>query len=202
MNSCAAKNEIHRVHTYVCTYIDTVVVGELTPVQSTTWSLGPTFKPNLKRRAGRYPCCRYIFHEIGVQTSRYLLHFRKTCLNLAHRTRDLKVAGSTDFLCQQSMSGYTSDGMEVDFQESLGWMLHGYMYMLQSWVEQKTLKREGLSTSLDTVSHHLNPGDGVYNYKAENFVFSPVSFLRSWRSHLFVWMYGDYATRSTWLRLA
>ena len=30
-----------------------------------------------------------------------------------------------------------------------------------------------------------NPGDGVY--KAENFVFSPVSSLRSWRSHLFVW---------------
>ena len=30
-----------------------------------------------------------------------------------------------------------------------------------------------------------NPGDGVY--KAENFVFSPVSPLRSWRSHLFVW---------------
>ena len=31
----------------------------------------------------------------------------------------------------------------------------------------------------------LNPGDWVY--KAENFVFSPVSHLRSWRSHLFVW---------------
>ena len=31
----------------------------------------------------------------------------------------------------------------------------------------------------------LNPGDGVY--KAENSVFSPVSSLRSWRSHLFVW---------------
>ena len=33
----------------------------------------------------------------------------------------------------------------------------------------------------------LNPGDGVY--KAENFVFSPVSSLdlRSWRSYLFVW---------------
>ena len=30
-----------------------------------------------------------------------------------------------------------------------------------------------------------NPGDGVY--KAENVVFSPVSSLRSWRSHLFVW---------------
>ena len=30
-----------------------------------------------------------------------------------------------------------------------------------------------------------NPGDGVY--KAENFVFSPVSSLRSWHSHLFVW---------------
>ena len=30
-----------------------------------------------------------------------------------------------------------------------------------------------------------NPGDGVY--KVENFVFSPVSSLRSWRSHLFVW---------------
>ena len=31
----------------------------------------------------------------------------------------------------------------------------------------------------------LNPGDGVYI--AENFVFSPVSSLRSWLSHLFVW---------------
>ena len=31
----------------------------------------------------------------------------------------------------------------------------------------------------------LNPGDGVY--KAENFVFSPVSSLRSWHSYLFVW---------------
>ena len=30
-----------------------------------------------------------------------------------------------------------------------------------------------------------NPGDGAY--KAGNFVFSPVSSLRSWRSHLFVW---------------
>ena len=30
----------------------------------------------------------------------------------------------------------------------------------------------------------LNPGDGVY--EAENFVFSPVPSLRSWRSHLFV----------------
>ena len=31
----------------------------------------------------------------------------------------------------------------------------------------------------------LNSGDGVY--KTENFIFSPVSSLRSWRSHLFVW---------------
>ena len=31
----------------------------------------------------------------------------------------------------------------------------------------------------------LNPGDGVY--KAENIAFSPVSSLRLWRSHLFVW---------------
>ena len=30
-----------------------------------------------------------------------------------------------------------------------------------------------------------NPGDGVY--KTENFVFSSVFSLRSWRSHLFVW---------------
>ena len=30
-----------------------------------------------------------------------------------------------------------------------------------------------------------NHGDGAF--KAENFVFSPVSSLRSWRSHLFVW---------------
>ena len=31
----------------------------------------------------------------------------------------------------------------------------------------------------------LNPGDRVYT--AENFVFSPVSSLLSWRSHLFIW---------------